>query len=82
MTIGWDYIASDKPNQDAFIKSFDGKFRKELINDTIFVSLTAARAALASRKTDYDTVRPRGNEAIAIPQTQRTSCTTEPPGFK
>jgi putative transposase len=56
--IEWHYIAPGKPTQNAFIESFNGKLRDELLNDTIFVSLADARAALAGWKTDYNTVRP------------------------
>ena len=56
--IEWHYIAPGKPTQNAFIESFNGKLRDELLNDTIFASLADARVALASWKTDYNTVRP------------------------
>ena len=58
LRIEWHYIAPGKPTQNAFIESFNGKLRDELLNDTIFTSLADARVALASWKTDYNTVRP------------------------
>jgi len=58
MRIEWHYIAPGKPTQNAFIESFNGKLRDELLNDTIFASLADARVALANWKTDYNTVRP------------------------
>lgn len=51
-------IALGKPTQNAFIESFNGKLRDELLNETIFISLDHARQALKSWKDDYNLVRP------------------------
>lgn len=56
--IEWHYIAPGKPTQNAFIESFNGRLRDELLNETIFSSLVHAREALADWKEDYNTVRP------------------------
>src|SRR5690348_11499867 len=56
--IEWHYIAPGKPTQNAFIESFNGRLRDELLNETLFVSLAHARSALADWKLDYNTVRP------------------------
>lgn len=56
--LGWHYIAPGKPTQNAFIESFNGKLRDELLNETIFMSLDHARQALKSWKEDYNLVRP------------------------
>jgi len=58
MDIDWHYIAPGKPTQNAFVESFIGRLRDELLNETIFVSLAHARAALEVWKEDYNTVRP------------------------
>jgi transposase InsO family protein len=34
-----DYIAPGKPTQNAFIESFNGRLRDELLNETLFTSL-------------------------------------------
>jgi putative transposase len=60
-SIGWHYIAPGKPTQNAFIESFNGRLRDELLNETLFVSLAHARMALAAWKLDYNTVRPHGS---------------------
>jgi putative transposase len=39
-------------------ESFNGRLRDELLNETLFVSLAYARAALAAWQLDYNTVRP------------------------
>jgi putative transposase len=56
--IGWHYIALGKPTQNAFIESFNGKLRDELLNETLFTSLAHAREALAIWKDDYNEERP------------------------
>lgn len=56
--IDWHYIAPGKPTQNAFIESFNGRLRDELLNETLFASLDHAREALADWKEDYNTVRP------------------------
>jgi putative transposase len=56
--IAWHYIAPGKPQQNAFIESFNGRLRDELLNETLFTSLAQVRAVLAKWKHDYNTVRP------------------------
>lgn len=56
--IEWHYIAPGKPTQNAFIESFNGRLRDELLNETLFRSLAHARAVLADWKEDYNTIRP------------------------
>ena len=56
--VGWHYIAPGKPMQNAFVESFNGRLRDELLNETLFRSLSHARAALASWRDDYNTTRP------------------------
>ncbi len=56
--VEWHYIAPGKPTQNAFIESFNGRLRDELLNETLFISLVHARSALADWKDDYNTVRP------------------------
>lgn len=58
--VEWHYIAPGKPTQNAFIESFNGRLRDELLNETLFASLAHAREALAAWKDDYNTVRPHG----------------------
>ena len=53
----WHYITPGKPQQNAFIESFNGRLRDELLNETLFGSLSHAREALAIWKNDYNTVR-------------------------
>ncbi len=61
MQIEWHYIAPGKPTQNAFIESFNGRLRDELLNETLFTSLSQARAVLAAWKNDYNDVRPHSS---------------------
>jgi len=45
--IEWHYIAPGKPQQNAFVESFNGRLRDELLNETLFLSLDHARELLA-----------------------------------
>lgn len=56
--VAWHYIAPGKPNQNAFVESFNGRLRDELLNETLFSSLAHARAVLQAWKTDYNAHRP------------------------
>jgi putative transposase len=59
--VEWHYIAPGKPQQNAFIESFNARLRDELLNETLFTSLNHAREALATWIEDYNTVRPHSS---------------------
>jgi putative transposase len=52
------YIAPGKPQQNAFVESFNGRLRDECLNETLFTSLAHAWAVLARWQADYNHVRP------------------------
>jgi len=56
--IEWHYIAPGKPCQNAFVESFNGRLRDELLNETLFSSLRQARLAIHQWKEDYNHTRP------------------------
>lgn len=56
--IEWHYIAPGKPNQNAFVESFNGRLRDELLNETLFSSMAHARVILQTWRNDYNTNRP------------------------
>ena len=59
--IDWHYIAPGKPMQNGFIESFNGSFRDECLNDTLFSSLPEARARITDWKEDYNSQRPHSS---------------------
>ena len=56
--IAWHYIAPGKPVQNAFAESFIGRLRDELLNETLFRSLSHTRAVLEAWRVDYNNERP------------------------
>ena len=58
MNVSALYIVPDKPTQNAFVESFNGKLRDECLNETLFTSVNHARAVLAAWRGDYNHVRP------------------------
>ncbi|RYY82480.1 MAG: transposase, partial [Chitinophagaceae bacterium] len=53
-------IQPGKPTQNAYIESFNSKFRDECLNENWFESLAQAREAIAIWRQDYNEVRPHG----------------------
>jgi putative transposase len=59
--LDWRYIDPGKPQQNAFIESFNGRLRDEFLNETLFTSLNRARAELATWQRDYNNERPHSS---------------------
>ncbi len=59
--VAWHYIAPGKPTQNAFIESFNGRLRDELLNEEVFDSLRHARLMLVKWRQDYNHVRPHSS---------------------
>ena len=66
--VGWHYIAPhshtccacvavqrDKPMQNAFVESFNGRLRDECLNEHIFAHLAEARKIIENWRIDYNT---------------------------
>jgi putative transposase len=51
-------IQPGKPTQNAYIESFNGRFRDECLNDNWFTSLPQARTLIAAWRRDYNEGRP------------------------
>jgi putative transposase len=56
--VAWHYIQPGKPIQNAFVESFNGRLRDELLNETSFRSLAHVRALLAEWQDDFNQNRP------------------------
>lgn len=56
-----DYIRPGKPVENAFIESFNGRFRDECLNTNIFKSIENVRAKCESWMLDYNTRRPHSS---------------------
>lgn len=53
--------------QNGFVESFNGSFRDECLNETLFSWLPEARAAITTWKEDYKRSRPRASLANITP---------------
>jgi putative transposase len=69
--VPWYYIDPGKPQQNAFVVSFNGSLRDELLNEEMFDSLDDARRNLALWRYDYNTVRPHSSLDNQPPQQAR-----------
>ena len=54
-------IQPGKPTQNAYIESFNGKFRDECLNDHWFSSMAEARAIIGAWRRDYNERRPHSS---------------------
>ena len=66
--VDWHYIAPEKPTQNAFIESFNGKLRDECLNENLFTTLTEAKETLKEWKDDYNQQRPHSSLENLTPQ--------------
>jgi putative transposase len=66
--VAWHYIAPGKPQQNAFVESFNGRLRDECLNETLFSSLAETRRVLAAWRNDYNCVRPHSALANRTPE--------------
>ncbi len=62
------FIEPGKPVQNAFIESFNGRFRDECLNEHWFISLEDARRNIEAWREDYNQVRPHSSLGNQTPQ--------------
>ena len=53
-----DFIQPGKPQQNAFVESFNGKFREQCLNENIFFSMDHAREVIEEWREIYNEFRP------------------------
>ena len=61
------FIDPGKPMQNAFIESFNGKFRDECLSQSWYTSLEDARQIIEAWRMDYNTVRPHSSLGYQTP---------------
>jgi putative transposase len=69
------FIRPGKPIENAYVESFNGKFRDECLNEHWFVSLADAQTTIEAWRVDYNTVRP--HSALADQTPHHFATTTE-----
>lgn len=56
-----DFIQPGKPMQNAFVESFNGRFRDECLNEHWFEGLDEAKEVIEQWRLDYNQVRPHSS---------------------
>ena len=59
--VQWDFIRPDKPVENAFIESFNGRLRDKCLNVHQFASLDEARTIIEAWWLDYNQRRPHSS---------------------
>jgi len=62
------FIRPGKPNENAYIESFNGKFRDECLNEHWFITMEQARRIIEAWRIEYNTERPHSSLANLTPQ--------------
>src|SRR5262245_29282043 len=74
-----DFIRPGKPIENAFIESFNGRFRAECLNVQQFASIADAQTKIEAWRLDYNQRRPHGSLGHLTPTefvAQRQAMTT------
>ena len=74
------FIEPGKPTQNAFIESFNGRFRDECLNENWFLDLDDAREIIEAWRIDYNTKRPHSALGHATPEEFASSLQGHAPG--
>ena len=59
--VNLSFIRPGKPNENAYIESFNGKFRDECLNEHWFVTMAQARRVIELWRIEYNTERPHSS---------------------
>jgi len=62
------FIRPGKPVENAFIESFNGKFRDECLNENWFTSLQDAKEKIETWRRDYNRNRPHSSLGNKSPE--------------
>ena len=68
MGVRLHFIQPGKPCQNAFVESFNGKFRDACLNEQWFVDLAEARRRIEAWRLHYNTVRPHSSLGFLSPE--------------
>jgi len=79
------FITPGKPVENAYIESFNGRFRDECLNENWFMTLEQAREIVEEWRVDYNTERPHSSLEYMTPEEfirQDTSRNSTPMGVE
>ncbi len=63
-----NFIRPGKPIENAYIESFNGRFRDECLNEHWFLTMTHARYVIESWRIEYNTERPHSSLGNLTPE--------------
>jgi putative transposase len=73
------FIEPSKPNQNAYVESFNGRLRDECLNEHWFPSLAEARDTVEAWRLDYNGLRPHSSLGNVPPaEFEQITLTREP----
>jgi putative transposase len=72
------FITPGRPIENAYIESFNGKFRDECLNEHWFLSLDEVRATIEQWRIDYNRDRPHSSLGHLTPEEFAAKNRTEP----
>ena len=68
------FIQPGRPNQNAFIESFNGRMRDECLNESIFSTLREAKDIVETWRKSYNETRPHSSLKWQTPNEFATVC--------
>lgn len=71
-----NFIRPDKPVENAYIESFNGRFRDERLNEHWFLTMAHARDVIERCRIDYNTQRPHSSLGNLTPAEYAKTCRT------
>jgi putative transposase len=66
--VALSFIRPGKPNENAYIESFNGKFRDECLNEHWFITMAQARRVIELWRIEYNTERPHSSIGNITPE--------------
>jgi putative transposase len=66
--VNLSFIRPGKPNENAYIESFNGKFRDECLNEHWFITMAQARRVIELWRIEYNTERPHSSIGNITPE--------------
>jgi putative transposase len=67
------FIQPGKPTQNAYVESFNGKFRNECLDEHLFLNIEEAREVIENWRNFYNTVRPHSSLGYVPPEQFETN---------
>jgi putative transposase len=75
------FIRPGKPVENAYVESFNGRFRDECLNEHWFVSMQHARSVIEAWRIEYNTERPHSSLDDLTPEEFRDAHASEDEAF-